>query len=83
MYQNVQTCILEVNSTRIGIKLPVDIVQDLHSPTQRAGLQTCIAVTKNTQIHESTRGHIRAVYTNSGSPPYNPMIYNVLCSAKI
>jgi len=23
---NVQTCILEVNSTRIGIKLPVDIV---------------------------------------------------------
>jgi len=26
MYQNVQTCILEVNSTRIGIKLPVDIV---------------------------------------------------------
>jgi len=40
-------------------------------------------VTKNTQIHESTRGHIRAVYTNSGSPPYNPMIYNVLCSAKI
>jgi len=26
MHQNVQTCILEVNSTRIGIKLPVDIV---------------------------------------------------------
>ena len=26
MYQTVQTCILEVNSTRIGIKLPVDIV---------------------------------------------------------
>jgi len=26
IYQNVQTCILEVNSTRIGIKLPVDIV---------------------------------------------------------
>jgi len=26
MYQNVQTCILEVNSTRIGIKLPVDNV---------------------------------------------------------
>jgi len=25
MYQNVQTCILEVNSTRIRIKLPVDI----------------------------------------------------------
>jgi len=26
MYQNVQTCILVVNSARIGIKLPVDIV---------------------------------------------------------
>jgi len=26
MYQNVQTCILEVNGTKIGIKQPVDIV---------------------------------------------------------
>jgi len=26
MYQNVETCILEVNITKIGIKLPVDIV---------------------------------------------------------
>jgi len=26
MYQNVQTCVLEVNCSRIGIKLPVDIV---------------------------------------------------------
>jgi len=26
MYLNVQTCIFEVNSTKIGIKLPVDIV---------------------------------------------------------
>jgi len=26
MYQNVQTCILEVNRTRIGIKPPVDVV---------------------------------------------------------
>jgi len=26
MYQNIQTCILVVNSTRIGIKLPVDTV---------------------------------------------------------
>jgi len=26
MYQNVQTCILEVNCTSIGIKLPGDIV---------------------------------------------------------
>jgi len=25
MYQNVQTCILEVNSTRIGIKLPMGL----------------------------------------------------------
>jgi len=29
MHQNVQTCVLEVNSTRIGIKLPVDIVWGL------------------------------------------------------
>jgi len=69
MYQNVQTCILEVNSTRI------DIVQGLHYHTQRARLKTCIAITKNTQIHESTRGHIRAVHTNSVSFPYNNMIY--------
>jgi len=59
MYQNVQTCILEVNSTRIDIKLPVDIVWGLHSHTQRARLQPCIAVAKNTQIHESPRGNIR------------------------
>jgi len=26
MYQNVQTCILEVINIRIGIKLPIDIV---------------------------------------------------------
>jgi len=26
MYQTVQSCILEVNNTRIGIKLPVDTV---------------------------------------------------------
>jgi len=25
MHQNIQTCILEVNSARIGIKLPVDM----------------------------------------------------------
>jgi len=37
----------------------------LHSHTQRAGLQTCIATTRNTQIHESTRGYIRGDYTNS------------------
>jgi len=26
MYHNVQTCIMDVNGTRIGIKLPVGIV---------------------------------------------------------
>ena len=31
MHQNVQTCMLEVNSTRIGIKLPVDIVYCVRS----------------------------------------------------
>jgi len=31
MHQNVHTCILEVNSTRIGIKLPVDIVYCVRS----------------------------------------------------
>jgi len=61
---------LEENSARIGIKLPVDIVYCVSSSphTQRARLQTCIAVTKNKQIDESTRGCIRGVYTNSGSP---------------
>jgi len=33
-------------------------VQRLHSHTQRAKL-ACIAVTKNTQIHEWIRGYIR------------------------
>jgi len=61
---------LEVNSNIIGIKLPVDMVYCARSSphTQRARLQTCMAVTKNTQIHESTRGYIPDVYTNSGSP---------------
>jgi len=79
MFQNAQTCSLEANSTRIGIKLPVDIVYcvnhqltlcivyGLHSHTQRARLQTRIAVTKNTKIRESTRESIRDVYTSSGS----------------
>jgi len=30
-YQNIQTCISEVNSTNIGIKLPVDIVHCVRS----------------------------------------------------
>jgi len=68
MYQNVQTCILEVNNTRIGIKLPVDIVQGLHSHTQRARLQTCIAVKKeHKNTWKYTWGYIRGVYNNSGS----------------
>jgi len=38
MYQNVQTCILEVNSTRTGIELPVNIVYCVRSslPTRNA-----------------------------------------------
>jgi len=36
MYQNVQTCILEVNSTRTGIKLPVDIVYFIRSSLPHA-----------------------------------------------
>jgi len=70
MYLNVQTCIFEVNSTVqelvLNYQLTLCIVCGLHSHTQRARLQTCIAVTTNTQIHESTRGYIRGVYTNSG-----------------
>jgi len=67
-----KTCIPEVNSTRIGIgiKLLADIVYHVRSSLPHARLQTCITitVTKNTQIHESTQGYIRGVYTNSGSP---------------
>jgi len=36
MYQNVQTCILEVNSTRTGVTLPVDIVHCLRSSLPHA-----------------------------------------------
>jgi len=52
------------------LKLPVDIVYCVRSslPHATRRLQTCIAVTKNTQMHESRRGCIRGVYTNSGSP---------------
>jgi len=35
---------------------------------QGTRLETYIAITKNTQIHESTRVYIRGVYTNTGSP---------------
>jgi len=36
MYQNVQTCILEVSSTRTGIKLPVDTVYCVRSSLPHA-----------------------------------------------
>jgi len=36
MHQNAQTCILEVNSTRIGIKLPFDIVYSVWSSLPHA-----------------------------------------------
>jgi len=36
MHQNVQTCILEVNSARIGIKLPVDIMYCVRSSLPHA-----------------------------------------------
>jgi len=36
MYQNFQTYILEVNSTRIGIKLPGDIVYCVRSSLPHA-----------------------------------------------
>jgi len=36
MYHNVQTCILEVNSTRIGIQLPADIVYCVRSSLPHA-----------------------------------------------
>jgi len=80
MYQNVQTCILEVNSTGSGIKLPVNVVFYVRSSlphTQRARLQTCIAVTKNTQIHESVQGYIRGVgyLPTLAVLPYNTMTY--------
>jgi len=36
IYQNVQACILQVNSTRIGIKLPVDmcVLRKIFIPTR-------------------------------------------------
>jgi len=40
MYQNVQTCILEVNSTRFGIKLQVDIVHCVMSSLLHAARYT-------------------------------------------
>jgi len=36
MYQNVQTCILQVNCTRIGIKLPLYIVYYVRSSLPHA-----------------------------------------------
>jgi len=38
MYQNIQTCILQVNCTRIGIKLPVYIMYyaKVFTPTRNA-----------------------------------------------
>jgi len=77
MYQNVQTSILEVNSARISIKLLVDIVYGLPSHTQRARLQTCIAVTKNTQMHEGRRRYTRGVgyIPTLAVLTYNTMIY--------
>jgi len=54
VYQNVQTCILEVNSTRIDTR-PTTwhcvLCKVLYSHTQRARHQTCFTVTKNTQMY--------------------------------
>jgi len=36
MYQNVQTCVLEVNRTRISTKLPVDTVYCVRSSLPHA-----------------------------------------------
>jgi len=54
MYQNVQTCILEVNSTRIGIKLPADIVYCVRSSLPHATHCTW-------NMHRSNKEH-----TNTG-----------------
>jgi len=50
MYQNVQTCILEVVSTRIGLKLPVDIVWGLPSSLPHATRST-------SNMHRSNKEH--------------------------
>jgi len=50
MYKNVQTCILEVNSTRIGTKLPVDIVYCVRSSFPHATRST-------SNMHRSNKEH--------------------------
>jgi len=65
MYQDVQTCILEVSSTRIRINLAVDNVYSVRSSLPHAARyiwnRHCSNVTRDTQIRESTRGYIRDV----------------------
>ena len=66
-------------SSRGGGRPPASYATGHHSHTQRAELQTCIAVTKNTQIHESTRGieDICVAYIPTLPVlPYNIMIYS-------
>jgi len=78
MYQTVHTIASWkqiVPELVLNCQLTICAIQGLHSHTQRARLQRCIAVTKNTQTHESTRGYMRRVYTCFGSPPYNTMVY--------
>jgi len=50
MCQNVQTCILKVNSTRIGIELPVDIVHFVRSSLPHATRYT-------SNMHRSIKEH--------------------------
>jgi len=76
IYQNVQTCILNVNSTRIVLnyQLTFCIVKGLHSHTQRAKRQTCIAIRAGLK----GRGP-EAIFT--GGPPWciswRHLLYNL------
>jgi len=58
MYQNVQTCILEVNSTRNGIKLPVDIVYCVTSSLSHATRYT-FNMYRSKQEHTNTWQYTR------------------------
>jgi len=61
MYQIVQTCFLEVISTRIGIKLPIDIVYRVRSSLPHATRYTWNMYRSNKE-HTNTRKHTR-IYT--------------------
>ena len=81
MYQNLQGCIFEANSTRISIKLPVDIVYKVFTPTRSALDFKHASQQQRTHKYMKVHEDIYVAYILTLAVlPYNTMIYYPIAS---